>query len=38
MTIEKGHQIASEIEASIKKNFGINATIHIEPLKPTAPE
>ena len=38
MTIEKGHQIASEIEASIKKNFGISATIHIEPLKTAAPE
>jgi len=38
MTIEKGHQIASEIEDIIMKNFGISATIHIEPLKPTATE
>jgi len=38
MTIEKGHQIASEIEDSIKKNFGIMTTIHIEPLKTAAPE
>jgi cation diffusion facilitator family transporter len=38
MTIEKGHQIASEIEDTIKKNFGISATIHIEPLKTAAPE
>jgi len=33
MTIEKGHEIASEIEDTIKKNFGIMTTIHIEPLK-----
>jgi len=33
MTIEKGHAIASEIEDTIKKNFGIMTTIHIEPLK-----
>ena len=32
MTIERGHQIASEIEDSIKKDFGISTTIHIEPL------
>ena len=38
MTIEKGHQIASEIEDTIKKNFGIMTTIHIEPLKMTAPK
>ncbi|MDR0456392.1 MAG: cation diffusion facilitator family transporter [Treponema sp.] len=37
MTIEKGHQIASEIEETIEKNFGIIATIHIEPLKTAAP-
>jgi len=35
MTIEKGHEIATEIENSIKKNFGIMTTIHIEPLKMT---
>jgi len=33
MTIEKGHEIATEIEDTIKKNFGIMTTIHIEPLK-----
>jgi len=33
MTIEQGHKIASEIEANIKEDFGIMATIHIEPLK-----
>jgi len=38
MTIEKGHQIASDIEDSIQKNFGISATIHIEPLKTASPE
>jgi cation diffusion facilitator family transporter len=38
MTIEKGHQIASEIEDTIKKNFGIMTTIHIEPIKMTAPK
>lgn len=32
MTIERGHQIASEIEDYIKKDFNIIATIHIEPL------
>jgi cation diffusion facilitator family transporter len=35
MTIEKGHKIASEIEEKIKEDFGIIATIHIEPLKET---
>jgi divalent metal cation (Fe/Co/Zn/Cd) transporter len=33
MTIEKAHQIASEIEGKIKDDFGIAATIHMEPLK-----
>ena len=33
MTIEKGHAIATEIENTIKKNFGIMTTIHIEPIK-----
>ena len=33
MTIEKGHEIATEIENTIKKNFGIMTTIHIEPIK-----
>jgi cation diffusion facilitator family transporter len=33
MTIEKGHQIASEIEDTIRKEFDIITTIHIEPLK-----
>jgi len=38
MTIEKGHQIASEIEEKIKEDFGIMATIHLEPLKTVTPE
>jgi cation diffusion facilitator family transporter len=38
MTIEKGHEIATEIENSIKKNFGIMTTIHIEPLKTAVQE
>jgi divalent metal cation (Fe/Co/Zn/Cd) transporter len=33
MTIEKGHEIASKIEETIKANFDIITTIHIEPLK-----
>jgi cation diffusion facilitator family transporter len=33
MTIEEGHGIASGIEEKIKDDFGIIATIHIEPLK-----
>jgi divalent metal cation (Fe/Co/Zn/Cd) transporter len=33
MTIEKGHEIASGIEKMIRDDFGIIATIHIEPLK-----
>ncbi|MDR2734980.1 MAG: cation diffusion facilitator family transporter [Spirochaetota bacterium] len=32
MTIEKSHEIASEIEDMIAGNFGISATIHVEPL------
>jgi divalent metal cation (Fe/Co/Zn/Cd) transporter len=35
MTIEKGHKIATEIEEKIKEDFGIIATIHMEPLKET---
>jgi cation diffusion facilitator family transporter len=37
MTIEKGHQIATVIEEKIKADFGIIATIHIEPLKDPVP-
>jgi divalent metal cation (Fe/Co/Zn/Cd) transporter len=33
MTIENGHEIASGIEETIKGNFDIITTIHIEPLK-----
>jgi cation diffusion facilitator family transporter len=33
MTIERGHQIASDIEDNIKKDFGIIATVHVEPQK-----
>jgi cation diffusion facilitator family transporter len=32
MTVEKSHRIASEIEDKIREEFGIIATIHIEPL------
>jgi len=32
-TIEKGHEIATTIEEMIKNNYGIDATIHIEPLR-----
>jgi len=32
MTIERGHQIATEIEKKIEDDFGISATIHVEPL------
>ena len=32
MTIEEGHKIATEIENLIEKDFGMIATIHIEPL------
>lgn len=38
MTIEKGHKIASEIEDRIKEDFGINATVHIEPMGRASPE
>jgi cation diffusion facilitator family transporter len=31
LSIEKGHQIASEIEENIRKEFDIIATVHIEP-------
>ena len=33
LTIKKGHEIASEIEDYIMKEFDIFATIHVEPLK-----
>lgn len=33
MTIEKAHQIASQIEGKIKEDFNIIATIHMEPEK-----
>ena len=33
MTIENGHNIATDIENMIKEKFDIVATIHIEPLK-----
>jgi len=33
LTIEKGHNIASDIENVILEKFDISATIHIEPLK-----
>ena len=33
MTIERGHQIATEIEKKIEEDYGISATIHIEPLE-----
>jgi cation diffusion facilitator family transporter len=32
MSIENGHKIANEIEVKIKEEFGIIATIHVEPL------
>ncbi|HPR32435.1 MAG TPA: cation diffusion facilitator family transporter [Prolixibacteraceae bacterium] len=32
LSIERGHSIATEIEKIIKKEFGITATIHVEPL------
>ena len=32
MTIEQGHKIATDIENIIEKDFGMIATIHIEPL------
>jgi len=38
MTIERGHQIASGIEAAIKEKLGMIATIHIEPLDETTAE
>jgi len=33
MTIEKSHEIATEIEKMIETDFGISATIHTEPIK-----
>jgi len=32
-TIEEGHDIASDIETLIREKYGIDSTIHIEPLK-----
>ncbi len=32
MSIEAGHKVATEIEDKIFKQFGINATVHVEPL------
>jgi cation diffusion facilitator family transporter len=32
LSIQTGHQIASDIEKNIQKRFGIHATIHVEPL------
>jgi cation diffusion facilitator family transporter len=32
MTIEKGHEMATTIERMVKEKYGIEATIHIEPL------
>jgi len=34
MTIEKSHEIATEIERMIETDFGISATIHTEPIEP----
>ena len=33
MPIDKGHEIADKIENRIREKFGIEATIHIEPIK-----
>jgi divalent metal cation (Fe/Co/Zn/Cd) transporter len=33
MTVEKGHEIATAIEDMIMEKFGMEATIHIEPLE-----
>lgn len=33
MSIEEGHRIATAIENKIRKDFGIDATVHVEPLK-----
>jgi len=35
MSIEKGHDIASEIESVIEERFGMEATIHTEPNRTT---
>jgi divalent metal cation (Fe/Co/Zn/Cd) transporter len=32
LSIQTGHQIASDIEKNIQKRFEIHATIHVEPL------
>jgi len=37
MTIENGHQIATVIEKMIEEQFGMIATIHVEPLDDTLP-
>ncbi|MFO7573868.1 MAG: cation transporter dimerization domain-containing protein, partial [Bacteroidales bacterium] len=33
MSIDKGHEIADKIENRIREKFGIETTIHIEPIK-----
>jgi len=33
MTIENGHQVASDFEKMINEKFGLMTTIHVEPLK-----
>jgi divalent metal cation (Fe/Co/Zn/Cd) transporter len=33
MTIEEGHDIATRVELMIEEKFGMDATIHIEPLE-----
>ncbi len=33
MSIEEGHRIATAIEDKIRKDFSIDATVHVEPLK-----
>jgi cation diffusion facilitator family transporter len=38
MTIEQGHKIATDIEVMIREKFAIEATIHIEPVKPDIKE
>ena len=32
MSIESGHKIATQIENRINEQFGIEATVHVEPL------
>jgi cation diffusion facilitator family transporter len=38
MTIEKSHEIATDIEKMIEDDFGIIATIHTEPIEPNLSE